>query len=774
MPKRPISPGNNDLATTHPHLALEWHSEKNFPRTPQNTYAKSEVRISWICSKNPKHEWESILYTRANGIGCPYCSNQRVLKGDNDLATTHPEIAKLWDKSANLELSPDQLSVGSNKIVHWVCDKDTKHTWKAPPARLKDGHGCPFCSGRVADRGTTDLATTHPELSEEWDFSRNETLTPLSVKAGSNKQVWWLCRREKHSWKAAVASRANLGRDCPYCKNQRVLAGFNDLATTNPELVSSWSDRNSPLSPGDVMAGSSTKIWWNCPEGHQYEMPLFRRLSGSKCNVCASKVIIAGVNDLATRNPTLALEWDKEANYPLKPSSVALASNKSVWWRCRENSSHTWEASPNARAKNGCPVCAGFKVVAGINDLATSHPQISSQWAEDLNQGLTPKDVTKGSNLKVWWRCPRDSRHTWSTTISNRSSRGDGCPICSNTQVLTGFNDLETKFPELAKGWDFEKNSPLLPSQVLFGSDTKVWWRCVSDPRHSWSAAISRRSAQDTGCPICTNLKIVEGINDLATIAPWLSETWHQEKNLPLKPTDIGAGTHRSVWWFCKEHPEHVWKAPVVMRFRGTGCPYCSNQSVFSGFNDLATVNPSLAADWHPTRNGSVSPSEVAPSANKKYWWRCFNDSTHEWQATPSSRSRGSNCPRCANSGYDTSRRGIFYFIENKELRASKIGITNPDRNTNRLLAWQKAGWTIISTYESDDGMLILNLETNLLRWIRRDLGFAPFLSEAEMKSIGGWSETFSYEAISHKQLIAKMHEEVLRLTNLSFDTHDS
>jgi hypothetical protein len=259
---------------------------------------------------------------------------------------------------------------------------------------------------------------------------------------------------------------------------------------------------------------------------------------------------------------------------------------------------------------------------------------------------------------------------------------------------------------------------------------------------------------------------IVEGINDLETTTPWLSATWHPEKNLPLKPNQIGAGTHKSVWWCCDSYPEHVWKAPVVARLGGTGCPYCSNQKVFTGFNDLATVQPSVAADWHPTKNGSIKPSVVAPSANKKYWWRCFNDPTHEWQATVNSRTSGSSCPRCANSGYDTSRRGVFYFIEHSELRASKIGITNPDRNFNRLLAWQKAGWTIITTYESDNGLLILNLETNLLRWIRKDLGFSPFLSESEMKPLGGWSETFSYEAITHQQLITKMQEELLRLNN--------
>jgi hypothetical protein len=240
-----------------------------------------------------------------------------------------------------------------------------------------------------------------------------------------------------------------------------------------------------------------------------------------------------------------------------------------------------------------------------------------------------------------------------------------------------------------------------------------------------------------------------------------LATEWHPTKNLPLRPEQVGQGAHKSVWWACSNYPNHEWRAAISARLGGTKCPFCANQSVLAGFNDLATRSPEIAKDWHPTKNGDVDPSQVAPSANRKFWWVCVNDSSHQWMATPGSRLRGSNCPKCANSGYDSSRNGLFYFIENRNLGAYKVGITNPGRGPSRVAAWQKAGWLVLATYESEDGLLIVNLETNLLRWIRKELGFAPYLTESDMKPLGGWSETFSVESMSSQEFLDKLELEI-------------
>lgn len=776
MPKVIVTPGVNDLATTNSELVAEWHPTKNYPRTVNNTYAKSEVKIHWVCSKNPNHEWESIVYTRTKGTGCPFCSNKRVLQGDNDLATTHPELAKYWDYVKNGDLLPTQINAGSNKQLWWVCAKGLDHSWQAPPARLKNGFGCPFCSGRNAVSGESDIATTHPGIAAEWDQVLNGDLSPAQVKAGSNKAVWWVCSKYKsHSWKAIIASRALSGRGCPFCSNQRAFAGFNDLKTTNPEIASQWDFEKNTITPQEVLAGSREKVWWHCQTAsHSYEMAIFRRTNGGNCNICAGKTVVSGINDLASQRSNLLDEWDFAKNGDLDPRTITSNSNKKVWWICKENPLHSWDATPNGRNRTGCPICSGKRVIEGVNDLQTTLPELAKQWSLEANNGLLPSQVGTGSKDKYWWVCPQDSSHKWQASLSNRAKKGYGCPICSNQLVQTGFNDLETLFPELSRQWDYSRNDDVHPSEVLAGTEAKFWWKCQKDNRHHWKATVSSRTLQKTGCPICSNLKVIAGVNDLQTTNPDLLRSWHPTKNLPVMPSQITAGTHKTYWWSCEVHPEHEWRTAPVMRVAGTGCPFCSNQRVFTGFNDLETVNPTLASDWHPTKNGSIVPSSVAPNANKKFWWKCFNDPTHEWMATPGARSRGSGCPTCANSGYDATRKGVFYYIQHPEWKASKVGITNPDRNTDRIAGWKKAGWVIVQTHESQDGSLILALETSILRWLRKDLGLMPYLSPEDMSPMGGWSETFATDGVTELEVLEKMQIELRRLeeefASLSFE----
>lgn len=99
--------------------------------------------------------------------------------------------------------------------------------------------------------------------------------------------------------------------------------------------------------------------------------------------------------------------------------------------------------------------------------------------------------------------------------------------------------------------------------------------------------------------------KLIIGQNDLATVNPDLASEWHPTKNGNLSPTQITAGTSKKVWWMCSEG--HEWEAAVSSRCGGIGCPYCSGKRAIAGISDLATVNPKLAAEWHPTKNGDLS-----------------------------------------------------------------------------------------------------------------------------------------------------------------------
>ena len=104
--------------------------------------------------------------------------------------------------------------------------------------------------------------------------------------------MWWLCERG-HPYQAVVAARTTHGSGCPYCAGRRVLAGFNDLATTVPRVAAQWHPTlNGGLTPEMVTAGSRKKVWWQCSEGHVWKAAVYARAGAQKsgCPVCAGRV----------------------------------------------------------------------------------------------------------------------------------------------------------------------------------------------------------------------------------------------------------------------------------------------------------------------------------------------------------------------------------------------------------------------------------------------------------------------------------------------------
>ena len=233
-------------------------------------------------------------------------------------------------------------------------------------------------------------------LLQEWDQEKNAPLTPDSVHKGSHQKVWWHCENG-HTWRSEIRVRAN-GALCPYCTRRMLWVESNDLLTLNPALASEWdSEKNGELKPSDVLEGSHKYVWWKCQSGHSWRARILSRSRGAGCPVCTGKAVIPGENDLETLYPDIAAQWDTERNGSLRPDQVTSFSNRKVWWQCTLG--HEWQAIVAARAveNSGCPYCAGRRVLAGFNDLATLHPKIAAQWDDTLNGTLTPEMVTPGS-----------------------------------------------------------------------------------------------------------------------------------------------------------------------------------------------------------------------------------------------------------------------------------------------------------------------------------------------------------------------------------------
>ncbi len=198
----------------------------------------------------------------------------------------------------------------------------------------------------------------------------------------------------------------------------------------------------------------------------------------------------------------------------------------------------------------------------------------------------------------------------------------------------------------LIRQWHPTKNGLLCPKELSAGSQRKVWWKC--DEGHEWIAGINSRAKFDTGCPFCAQRRAIAGESDLATQNPALAAQWSDERNGRLTPGCVTVSSRKTVWWVCDKGPEYQEK--ICNAVAGVGCPYCANRKLLVGFNDLETVEPELAAQWHPTKNETLQPSMVLVRSGRRIWWQCENG--HAWRGGINIRvdKKSTGCPVCAKA----------------------------------------------------------------------------------------------------------------------------
>ena len=194
------------------------------------------------------------------------------------LADVRPELINEWSKR-NLPLTPDSVTHGSNKIVWW--NGKCGHEWRASVKnRVIGGSGCPYCSHNAILEGFNDLASQYPDIATEWS-DRNLPLLPTMVTAFANSKAWWKCKDCGNEWYTLISTRSG-GSRCPYCSGYTLLKGFNDLATTHPDLAAEWAERNYPLMPDEVNAKSRHNVWWKCKTcGNEWKSVINARVKGT-------------------------------------------------------------------------------------------------------------------------------------------------------------------------------------------------------------------------------------------------------------------------------------------------------------------------------------------------------------------------------------------------------------------------------------------------------------------------------------------------------------
>jgi hypothetical protein len=335
------------------------------------------------------------------------------------------------------------------------------------------------------------------------------------------------------------------------------------------------------------------------------------------------------LGSLAETHPELAAEWHPIRNGDLTPANVSAGMRLPAWWKCARGPDHEWRAAIWTRGRRekptGCPFCLGQRVSV-TNSLAVRHPDIAAEWDDERNwdetnkRPLTPDDFPAGSGKKVHWKCPKGPDHRWEATISGRTQepRRRGCPYCSGYRG--SVTNSVARFPELVAQW--HPDNVLTPHDVAATSARTVRWTCPQGPDHVWEAPVDSRFNERggiRGCPFCLGYRASD-TNNLAALYPQLAAEWHPTKNDDLTPDQVLPNSNKRVWWKCPKAPDHEWQAWIQNRRKGDGCPFCGNRQLV--WSNSLPARAEIAAEWHPSKNGSIAPANVLAASRIKYWWQ--------------------------------------------------------------------------------------------------------------------------------------------------------
>ena len=251
---------------------------------------------------------------------------------------------------------------------------------------------------------------------------------------------------------AACAPVPTLGIKMPYEEEkekpiktrkgrQKLIVGENDLA----KVAAMLSEKDKHLA-SEVIAGSNKEAVFMCPDCHQEFEATINHVVRSVgngttgCPVCAGRKIVSGINDIASQYPEVAaMLSEKDKHIAFK---VGVESTKKAIFICPD-CKQEFEAviqnvvrSVSKTNTTGCPVCAGKKVVPGINDLASQYPKVAAMWSG--KNKLTASEVAVGSNKKAVFVCPdcgKEFKAMICNVVGSVENDCTGCYDCAMRKI---------------------------------------------------------------------------------------------------------------------------------------------------------------------------------------------------------------------------------------------------------------------------------------------------------------------------------------------------
>ncbi|MBO4695084.1 MAG: zinc-ribbon domain-containing protein [Clostridia bacterium] len=505
---------SRDVVNSDKILMSEWDWARNnaLGFDPNLITLGSDTKVWWICTKCG-YEWMASIGHRDRGRGCPKCAfklrMQTRVSHYGSLLDKNPKLCEEWDYKRNKNIKPNEVLPGSGLRVWWKC-KNCGFEWQASISNRNSKSNktkCPNCSlvyqSSIAEKIVLFyLSKLFPDIQENvrMDYLNNRELDMFLPKYNIAIEY------DGGAWHDKVSIDEEKDYLCALNNIQLIRIREKSCPTFNNLSYIIWTEK-----PKNTYAKLNEPIR-ECLE-------YISKKTNIQNNIIVDiekdyDKIIGIINQKAINNSivntNLINEWDYSLN-TIDPHFVSTCSNKILWWRCNK-CGFSWRSTVNNRTNGqGCPYCSHKVIKTGYNDLATTHPDLLSEWDYSKNT-INPKEIFAGSNKKVWWIC-KAYGHSWEAVINSRSYGKSNCPYCTNKKVLIGFNDLATTHPELLCEWNYDKNT-IKPTEITAGCNKKVWWICKKC--HSeWETAPNHRTSNNkTNCPRCAE-KYIGQINSI-------------------------------------------------------------------------------------------------------------------------------------------------------------------------------------------------------------------------------------------------------------------
>ena len=480
-------------------LMSEWDWDANADLDPNKLTSGSNKKAWWKCSKCA-HKWQTTIHHRAvRKQDCPKCRYIFKKKIQANLTATHPKAKNYWLFSKNNLLTPDLFSQYACQRVWWKCP-DCGCEWEEKiKNQVKKLAWCPHCK-----KGIRDLASFLPELVKEWHKTKNID-NPERVSYASNKYAWWKCSKCNYEWKAKISNRSILKRGCPCCSEpaQVVVPGINDLKTKFPHIAKEWHpSKNGDLLPENFTGGTSKKVWWQCPFGHEYKATIGHRTAqnGTGCPICysgrqtsfAEQAVFFYVKrlypDTLSRYKSDFL-GKFEFDVYIPSIKYAIEYDGEAWHK----------QNKIEREKRKYQICKEHGIT-----LIRMREQMPESGEDVADRIVGMNNLYKHKNLEFALRKLLMLLNLYKPIPDDLINlKRDRFKILEYKKSEIS-NSLVSVRPDIAMEWHPTKNGNLQPSMFSCGSDHKVWWSCPKCACE-YQSTISHRTNKKipTGCPVC-------------------------------------------------------------------------------------------------------------------------------------------------------------------------------------------------------------------------------------------------------------------------------